>query len=481
MGLGQQAPAMETAVNLIPTHNLSVEELDKESVFHPFTALAQHMETGPRLMARGTGSRLVDTQGREYIDALAGLWCVNVGYGRTEIAEAVFRQMQALPYYHAFASMGTEAPAHVASRILRMAPGNMARVFFGLSGSDANDTQVKIVWYYNNLKGRPQKKKIISRKRAYHGVTVVAASLTGLPVLHNAFDLPIDRVKHTETPHHWRNAPAGMSEEEFGRHLAGELDALIEREGPETVAAFIAEPVMGAGGVIVPPANYFAEVQKVLKKHDVLMIADEVICGFGRLGRMFGSEVFGIEPDLVTIAKGITSGYLPLSASIVSEEIWQTLMEGSKDLGVFGHGYTYTAHPTSCAAAMANLDIIERERLDERAAETGSHMQARLRETFVGAPSVGEVRGMGLIAAVELVADPATRRSFEPSLKVAQRVARKALDRGLITRALPNGDALAFSPPLVITREEIDACVATLDRAIGDVRDELVREGVAVA
>ncbi|MEJ8571418.1 aminotransferase [Microbaculum marinum] len=464
-----------------PTHNLSVEELDKQSVFHPFTALAQHMETGPRIMVSGEGVTLKDRQGREYIDALAGLWCVNIGYGRTEIAEAVDRQIRQLPYYHSFASMGTEPAAYVADRLKRMLPGDMGRVFFGLSGSDANDTQVKLVWYYNNLRGRPNKKKIIARKRGYHGVTVAAGSLTGLPVLHNAFDLPVDRILHTATPHYYWNAEPGMSEEEFSRSCAEELDALIEREGPDTVAAFIAEPVMGAGGVIVPPKGYFEEVQKVLRKHDVLLIADEVICGFGRLGRMFGSQVFDIEPDMVTIAKGITSGYVPLSASVVSEPMWQVIMEGSKELGVFGHGYTYTAHPVSCAAAVANLDIIEAEKLDQRAAETGRYMQELLRETFEGEPMIAEVRGVGLIAAVELVPDPAVKKPFDPSLKVAGRIAAKALDHGLITRALPNGDSLAFSPPLVISRDEIAQCVERLARSIAEIRDELTRDGVGQA
>ncbi|TCT09893.1 L-2,4-diaminobutyrate transaminase [Tepidamorphus gemmatus] len=468
-------------MTLHPTHNLSVEELDRQSVFHPFTALAQHNESGPRIMVSGSGVRLKDRAGREYIDALAGLWCVNIGYGRTEIAEAVDRQLRELPYYHSFASMGTEPAAHVADRLKRMLPGEMGRVFFGLSGSDANDTQVKLVWYYNNLLGRPRKKKIIARKRAYHGVTVAAASLTGLPVLHNAFDLPIDRILHTVTPHHYWNAEPGMSEEDFARHCAAELDALIEREGPDTVAAFIAEPVMGAGGVIVPPKGYFQEIQKVLKKHDVLMIADEVICGFGRLGRMFGCEVFGIEPDMVTVAKGITSGYVPLSASVVSEKMWQVLMEESRTLGVFGHGYTYTAHPVSCAAAMANLDILEGEKLADRAAETGAYMQTLLRETFEGQPAIGEVRGIGLIAAVELVADPAARTPFDPALKVAGRVAARALDNGLITRALPNGDSLAFSPPLVISRADVEACVERLAASIAGVRDELIRDGVRIA
>lgn len=464
-----------------PTHNLSVEELDKQSVFHPFTALAQHMETGPRLMVGGEGVKLRDRQGREYFDALAGLWCVNIGYGRTEIAEAVDRQIRQLPYYHSFASMGTEPAAHVADRLKRMLPGEMGRVFFGLSGSDANDTQVKLVWYYNNLLGRPDKKKIIARQRAYHGVTVAAGSLTGLPVLHNAFDLPIDRFLHTITPHHYWNAAPGMSEEEFSRHCAKELDSLIEREGPDTVAAFIAEPVMGAGGVIVPPKGYFQEIQKVLKKHDVLLIADEVICGFGRLGTMFGSEMFGIEPDMISVAKGITSGYVPLSASIVSEKMWQVIAEKSRDLGVFGHGYTYSAHPVSCAAAVANLDIIEGERLHERAAETGQYMQDRLRETFEGEPLIGEVRGVGLIGAVELVADPAAKTAFDPSLKVAGRIAERALDHGLITRALPNADSLAFSPPLIISRDEVDQCVDLLAKSIGEIRDELAKDGVKQA
>jgi L-2,4-diaminobutyrate transaminase len=464
-----------------PTHNLSVEELDKQSVFHPFTALAQHMETGPRLMVGGQGVMLRDRHGKEYYDALAGLWCVNIGYGRTEIAEAVDRQLRQLPYYHSFASMGTEPAAYVADRLKRMLPGDMGRVFFGLSGSDANDTHVKLVWYYNNLRGRPQKKKIIARKRAYHGVTVAAASLTGLPVLHNAFDLPIDRILHTVTPHHYWNAEPGMSEEEFSRKCAEELDALIVSEGPDTVAAFIAEPVMGAGGVIVPPKGYFDEIQKVLKKHDVLLIADEVICGFGRLGKMFGSEVYGIEPDMITVAKGITSGYLPLSASVVSESMWNVIAEGSKQLGVFGHGYTYTAHPVSCAAAIANLDIIEGEKLHDKAAETGAYMQDLLHQTFDGQPAVAEVRGTGLIAAVELVADPAAKKAFDPGLKVAGRVAARALDKGLITRALPNADSLAFSPPLIISREEVEQCVSLLNESVGEVRDELVKEGVALA
>ncbi len=462
-------------------HNLTLEEMDKESLFHPYTALAQHMQTGPRIITEGKGVYLKDLNGREYIDALAGLWCVNIGYGRNEIAEAVKEQLEKLPYYHSFASMGTEAPVLVADRVKQMAPGKMARVFFGCSGSDANDTQIKLVWYYNNLLGRPEKKKIISRKRAYHGVTVATASLTGLPLLHKAFNLPIDGILHTESPHAYWNKPEGMSDADFSRHLAGELEAMIEREGPETVAAFIAEPVMGAGGVIVPPENYFPEMQAVLKKYDVLMIADEVICGFGRTGKMFGSETFGIDPDMVSIAKGITSGYQPLSACIVGEKVWDVLVERSGDLGVFGHGYTYSAHPVSCAAAMVNLDILENEKLVENSATVGAYMQERLMAVFGDHPQVGEVRGVGLIAAVEFVQDKATKKAFDPSHKVAIRIANKALEHGLITRALPNGDAVAFSPPLIITREEVDACIERLSLSLREVQDELVAEGVSLA
>ncbi|MEO1191529.1 MAG: aminotransferase [Pseudomonadota bacterium] len=462
-------------------HNITLEEMDKESMFHPYTALAQHMETGPRIMTEGKGVFLKDVNGREYLDGLAGLWCVNIGYGRPEIADAVASQLNQLPYYHSFASMGTETPVRLADRVKQMAPGNMARVFFGCSGSDANDTQLKIVWYYNNLLGRPEKRKVISRQRAYHGVTVAAASMTGLPLLHKAFNLPIEGILHTESPHYYWNAPAGMDEPAFARHLADALEKMILDEGPETVAAFIAEPIMGAGGVIVPPETYFAEIQAVLRKYDVLMIADEVICGFGRTGKMFGSNTFEIEPDLVSVAKGITSGYMPLSACLVGEKVWNVLLEKSGDLGVFGHGYTYSAHPVSCAAAMVNLDILERENLVGNAASTGAYMQEKLRATFADLPHVGEVRGVGLIAAVEFIQNKEKKLGFDPALKVAGRVAAKSLEMGLITRALPNGDSVALSPPLVITPEEVDLCIERLAQAVQAVQDDLVKEGVSLA
>jgi L-2,4-diaminobutyrate transaminase len=455
--------------------SLSLETLDKERVLHPATSIADHLQKGPRIIVEGSGVTLVDAQGMRFIDAVAGLWCVNIGYGRDEVADAIAAQARRLAYYHTFSSMSNEPQIRLADRLLGLQPWKLCRVFFGNSGSDANDTQVKLVWYYNNLRGQPRKKKIVSRLQAYHGSTVATASLTGLPLFHRAFDLPIANILHTATPHYYRNAAPGMTEEEYARALAGELDQLIDREGPDTVAAFIAEPVMGAGGVLVPPRTYFDEVQKVLRKHDVLMIADEVICGFGRLGRFWGSEVYGIEPDLMTAAKGLTSAYFPLSAVFVSEKIWSVLREASPQMGPFAHGFTYSGHPVAAAAAMANLDILLGEDLVGNAARVGAYLQARLRESFGKHPLVGDVRGIGLIAGIELMADPASRRPFDPAQKIGQRVAQQCLAEGLIVRALPAGDVLAFSPPLCITRDEVDQVVERFGRALAAVADEFAR------
>ncbi|WP_420394484.1 aminotransferase [Acuticoccus sp.] len=452
-------------MDLSPAHNQSLEDLDRENVFHPFTSPKDHLATGPRIMVEGRGSRLTDNHGRSYLDALAGLWCVNVGYGRQEIAEAIYEQAKRLPYYHGFASMSTEPGILTADTVKRMAPGSMARVLFGCSGSDANDTQVKLVWYYNNLKGRPKKKKILARDRAYHGVTVAAGSLTGLPTVHNAFDLPLPQVVRLRCPHHYREAEQGESEEAFTDRLVAELEETIAREGAETIAAFIAEPIMGAGGVVVPPTGYFEKVQRVLKANDILFIVDEVICGFGRLGTPFGSHHFGIEPDMVSVAKGITSGYQPLSAVLISEEVWETIRDHSEHLGLFGHGYTYTAHPIACAAANANLAIMEREGLTANAAKVGAYFQEKLRARLADDPAVGEIRGVGLIAAVELVAERETRTSFIATQGVGKAVAAEALSRGVILRPMVN-DALALSPPLVVTREEVDEIVDVIAASI---------------
>ncbi len=458
---------------LQPSHNLSLEELDRQSFFHPYTALADHQEKGVRVISEGEGVWVRDPDGKRYLDAVAGLWCVNVGYGRTEVADAIYEQAKKLPYFHTFSSMGTEPSIRLADRLIRLAPEGMSKVLFGNTGSDANDTNVKLVWYYNNLRGKPEKAKIIARDKGYHGVTVASASLTGLPLLHKSFNLPIANVLHVSCPDPYRVKPDGMSERDFSKQLAKELDETIEREGPETVAAFIAEPVMGAGGVHVPPEGYFDEIQPILKKHDVLLIADEVICGFGRLGHWFGSNLYKIKADIITIAKGLTSGYIPMSASMVGDKVWEVLLDKSKEAGPFGHGYTYGGHPIAAAAAMANIDIFERDGLVENANEVGGYMQARVREALADHPLVGHVRGVGLILGIEFVADKASKRSFEGTDKIAPKVSQQAYADGLIARPLPGGDIIAISPPLTITKEEVDAIVRGLEAALDRVAKEL--------
>ncbi|MHC8285707.1 aminotransferase [Pseudomonas sp. XS1P51] len=459
------------------TPSTDLHDLDRRYFLHPFTALAEHERNGPLVMTKGEGVWLEDTSGRRYIDSMAGLWCVNVGYGRKEIADTLHAQAMRLPYYHSFSSMATDTPILLAEKLIQLSPVPMSKVFFGNSGSDANDTQVKLVWYYNNARGLPQKKKIIARNRGYHGVTVVAAGLTGLPGMHAGFDLPLPFIRHTTAPHRLWQAEPGQSDAAFVARLAADLENLILAEGPDTVAAMIMEPVMGAGGVIVPPMGYYAAMQAVLDKYDVLLIADEVICGFGRLGTQFGSEKMGMSPDLMTVAKGITSAYVPLSACIISEKIWQGLLLGGEKYGAFAHGYTYSAHPLAAAVALTNLQIIEEEGLVAQAGARGDLMHRLLRETFADHPAVGEIRGVGLMGAVEFVAQRDPAKPFDPALKVAPRIARAALEEGLITRALPQGDSISFSPPFVISEDEVAEMVARARRAVDKVFAQLHAEG----
>lgn len=460
-----------------PASSRRLADIDRRYAFHPFTALADHERDGPPVvMVEGRGCRLTDDAGREYIDAMAGLWCVNVGYGRSELAEAMREQAERLSYCHAFSSMGSDKPALLAERLVRLAPGPMSKVFFGNSGSDANDTQVKLVWYYNNVRGRPAKKKIIARQRGYHGVTVMSGGITGLPGLHAGFDLPLPFVRHTTAPRRlWEGH--GLSDREFTAKLVDDLEQLIVREGADTIGAMILEPIMGAGGVIAPPDGYHAAIEEVLRKNDILIIADEVISGFGRLGDMFGCETFGLTPDLITVAKGLTSAYFPLSGCIVSEPVWRTIVEGGAKYGVFGHGYTYSSHPTGAAVALANLDLIDREKLLEQVQARGAYLQQQLRAAFADHPMVGEVRGQALIAAVEYVRRKDPPEAFDPALKVAPRIVKAALRRGIITRALPSADTTSFSPPFVISDAEIDAVVSNMREAVDEVMAELVREG----
>lgn len=448
-----------------------IAEMDRRSVLHPFTYLKDFASgmIDPTIVETGKGVRIQDASGREYIDGFAGLYCVNIGYGRTEVAEAIARQAYKLAYYHSYAAHTTEELARLSDRLVRMAPGKMSKVFYGLSGSDANETQAKIVWYFNNLRGKPKKKKIIARERGYHGCSVLSGSMTGLSFYHDHMDLPVSGILRTGVPHFYRGALQGETEEAFSQRRADELEALIASEGPDTVAAFIAEPVLGTGGITPPPAGYWAKVQGVLKKYDVLLIADEVICGFGRTGAMFGSDLYGMHPDLVTVAKGLTSAYAPLSASIVSEEIYRVMEEATPRIGSFSHGYTYSGHPIGAAAANAVLDIVEREDLPGQAANKGAYLLKRLKAEFEQNPIVGEVRGVGLMAAVEFVANRETKEAFDPALKVGGRISQAARDRNLIVRAMPHGDILGFAPPLVMTESEIDEMVSIAKAAVNEV------------
>jgi len=446
---------------------------DRDHFFHPSTHMGAHArgETPTRVMAGGEGVYITDKGGRRSLDAFAGLYCVNVGYGRTEIAEAISKQAHELAYYHAYVGHGTEASITLAQMIIERAPKHMSRVYFGLSGSDANETNIKLIWYYNNILGRPEKKKIISRWRGYHGSGVMTGSLTGLALFHAHFDLPRAPILHTEAPYYFRREDRSQTEEQFSAHCAAKLEEMILAEGPDTIAAFIGEPILGTGGIVPPPAGYWAAIQAVLKKYDILLVADEVVTGFGRLGTMFGSDHYGMEPDLITIAKGLTSAYAPLSGSIVSDRMWQVLVQGSDEFGPIGHGWTYSAHPICAAAGVANLKLIDELGLVDNARSTGAMFRKGLADALAGHKHVGEVRGDGLMAAVEFVEDKDDRRFFDPARKIGPAVSAALLERGVIGRAMPQGDILGFAPPLCLTEAEaqtvIDAAAGAVKAVLG--------------
>ena len=444
---------------------------DRDHFFHPSTHMGTHArgESPTRVIAGGEGVWITDTNGKKSLDAFAGLYCVNVGYGRQEIADAIAQQAKELAYYHAYVGHGTDASIRLSKMIIDRAPKGMSRVYFGLSGSDANETNIKLIWYYNNVLGRPEKKKIISRWRGYHGSGVMTGSLTGLELFHNAFDLPRAPILHTEAPYYFRREDRSMSEEQFSQHCADKLEELILAEGPETVAAFIGEPILGTGGIVPPPAGYWEKIQAVLKKYDILLVADEVVTGFGRLGTMFGSDHYGMQPDLITIAKGLTSAYAPLSGVIVGEKVWNVLVQGSDKLGAIGHGWTYSAHPICAAAGVANLEVIDKLDLVRNAGETGAYFRNALTQAVGGHANVGEVRGDGMLAAVEFVADKDDRKFFDPSSKIGPQIAAALLERGVIGRAMPQGDILGFAPPLCLTKEEADTVVEKAADAIKSV------------
>ena len=457
---------------MAPLRNLAVRDL--ETLVHPYTNLAALRETGPLIIERGQGVFVYDSEGKAYIEGMAGLWCTALGYGNEELVEAAATQMRKLSFSHLFGAKSHDPAIELAERLKEIAPVPASKIFFCSSGSEANDSQVKLVWYMNNALGRPRKKKIISRRKAYHGVTIAAASLTGLANNQLDFDLPIAGILHADCPHYYRFAHAGETEEEFARRLADELEELIRREDPETVAAFIAEPVMGAGGVIVPPKTYFQEVMKVCRAYDVYMISDEVICGFGRLGTMFGCTALGFEPHSITVAKALTSAYVPMAALTVPEPMYQAMLDESRKIGTFGHGFTYSGHPVAAAVALKALDIYARERIAEQAARKAPHFQARL-AALGKHPLVGEARGLGLVGAVELVADKRSKRSFEGKAGVGPHAARCAEQEGLIVRSLA-GDSVSICPPLIIAPAEIDELFDRLGRALDRTLDWVKRE-----
>jgi len=455
------------------TRPSNLAQRDIETVIHPYTNLAAFRETGPLVIESGKGVFVYDSEGREYIEGLSGLWCASLGYGNEELVEAAREQMARLSFSHLFGGKSHDLAIELSEKLKEIAPCEASKVLFCSGGSEANDMQVKLTWYYNNARGKPEKKKIISRLKAYHGVTVASGSLTGLPIVHQDFDLPIDNIVHASCPHYYRYAEEGETEAEFVARMARELDELIQREGPETVAAFIAEPVMGAGGVLIPPEGYFPAVGEVLEKYDVRLISDEVICGFGRTGEMFGAERLDFRPTSISVAKAITSACFPLGAITIEEDLYQAMLDESRKIGTFGHGYTYTGHPVGCAVALKTLEIYEREGIVERVRHKSRLFEDRFAE-LADHPLVGEARALGMIGAVELVADKVTKRPFEPVGRVGAKTVEFAQSHGLLCRML--GDSVALCPPLIMTEAEINEMFDRLARALDDAESWVERE-----
>lgn len=455
-------------------HLSNAAKRDIETLIHPYTNLATHREQGPLIIERGEGIRVWDTTGKSYIEGMAGLWCTSLGHGNQELIEAATKQMETLSFGHIFSGKSHDPAIELAEKLKELSPVPISKVFFTCSGSEANDSQMKLVWYYNNARGLPEKKKFISRHKAYHGVTIASASLTGLPGNHADFDLPIDRIVHGDCPYFYREAEPDESEDTFTSRLAQNLEDLIILEGPDTVAAFIAEPIMGAGGVIVPPDDYFVKIQPILKKYDILFIDDEVICGFGRTGNMWGADTFNMEPDTISIAKALSSAYVPIGAVMIPEDIYQNMLDESRKLGMFGHGFTYSGHPLGAAVANKTLDIYKRDNIVEQVRAVAPIFQARLTKLADHA-LVGETRGKGLLGGIELVADKTTKRAFSPTGKVGAVAGKFVQDNGVILRNI--GDTLALCPPLIITTDEINEIFDALEIALDQTEAWVSKEG----
>ena len=444
-------------------HANSPHARDQRYLVHQQTELKTYREQGGTLMARGNGIHVIDESGKEYIEAMAGLWCASLGFSEKRLAEAGYRQLLDLPYYHTFFDKGHLASVDLAERLLSIAPRPMSRVLFQCSGSEANDAAIKLVWYYHNAIGKPEKKKIIGRERGYHGNTVASVSVSGQPHMRAGFDIPLPMFRHTDNPHYYRFHTEGETEEQFADRMAANLEALILAEGPDTVAAFFGEPVQGGGGAITPPRTYWEKIQKVLKKYDVLLVADEVIAGFGRTGNMWGCETYGIQPDMVSCAKALSAAYQPISALMISEKINQALIAQSEKLGTFGHGFTYGGHPVACAVALETLKIYDERDIVGHVRKLEPLFQGGLKATE-SHPLVGNARGVGLIAGVEIMADKAKRTPFPATAKAGIVVQEECHKAGLIVRAI--GDRIAFTPPLVITANEIDEMLAKFRKGL---------------
>jgi len=437
-------------------HSLSENgKRDVAHLIHGFTDLTGHSQSGPSIVTGGKGVYVYDEQGREYIEAVSGMWCTSLGFGEEELIEAATEQMRKLPYYHTLASKSVNPAIDLAEKLAGLAPIDNPKVYLALSGSEVNDFLIKFLWFYNNAIGRPQKKKVIARTNAYHGATVVASSLTGIDHNHRGFDVPLPGFLHTHDPHYFRDALPGETESQFGDRIVGDLEQLIQREGPDTVMAFIAEPVTGGGGVVIPPPGYYNKVREVLDRYDIFFLADEVITGIGRTGNWFGCQTLDVRPDAMTVAKGLSSAYQPIAAIVLSDEIHQGLLAGSNDVGSFAHGATYSGHPVGAAVALKVLEIIEKRNIIDHVREVGRHFERRLRG-FEDHPLVGEVRCIGLMGAIEFVADKETKQPFDSPGSFSRPLSRLAEEKGVIARAIPVGDAIGFCPPLIITDAEID-------------------------
>jgi len=448
-----------------------LEQWDRENFFHPSTHLSDfsHGKMPERIIETAEGVYITDKQGNRLLDGFAGLYCVNVGYGRKQVTDAIAAQADQLAYYHSYVGHGTEASITLSKMVLDRMPSHMSKIYYGLSGSDANETNIKLVWYYNNVLDRPEKKKIISRWRGYHGSGLMTGSLTGLGVFHAKFDLPLSQVMHTDAPYYFHRKESAQSELEFSAQCAAALEALILEEGADTVAAFIGEPVLGTGGIVPPPKGYWDAIQPILEKYDVLLILDEVVTGFGRLGSMTGAEHYGLKPDIITLAKGMTSAYAPLSGSVISEKVWKVLEAGTEKLGPIGHGWTYSAHPICAAAGIANLKLVDEMNLVSNAGEVGAYLNETMKEALGDHPQVGDVRGEGMLCGIEFVADKASRRLYEPVGKIGPQIAAALLKRNVIGRAMPHGDILGLAPPLCLNRAEADIIVAAMKEAVDEV------------